>query len=196
MALTLVQAPSEAAIDLAEAKLHLRVTSTAEDTLITALIESATQDCEHLTQRAILAQDWRLTLDQWPSLTGAGCVVQLPRGRVSTVKTITYVDAATGTNITLPGTEWMLDNSSDYIGRLVPAYGKTWPATRLQIASVAITFTAGWSSAAQVPQLIRSWLLLRIGALYENREAWTLGKAIEHNPHIDRLLDRYTLLTA
>ena len=103
---------------------------------------------------------------------------------------------ATGTTTNLPGTEWMLDNSSDYIGRLVPAYGKTWPATRLQIAAVNITFTAGWPSADQVPQLIRSWLLLRIGALYENREAWTIGKAIERNPHIDRLLDRYTLITA
>jgi uncharacterized phiE125 gp8 family phage protein len=196
MALTLVQAPTLSALTVDEAKLHLRVSSNAEDTLITALIEAATQECEQLTQRAILAQDWRLTLDQWPSTSGTSSVIELPRGRVTAVKTVTYVDAATGNTNTLAGTEYQLDGSSDYMGRLMPAYGKTWPQARLQLAAVAITFTAGWPTAAEVPQLIKAWLKLRIGALYENREAWTQGKAIERNPFTDRLLDRYCLLTA
>ena len=64
MSLKLVTAASTYPVTLAEAKLHLRVDSTDEDTLITALITAATEMCEQKTGRAIMQQTWDVTLDK------------------------------------------------------------------------------------------------------------------------------------
>jgi len=189
MALKLQTAPAAPCITTAEAKGHLRVTANSEDALIDALVLAATQDAEHLMQRAIMPQAWLLTLDAF-----ASCI-KLQRPPVVAVTSVNYAAADTGTVTLLPNTEYQLDLGSDLYARLVPVYGKTWPATRAQIAAVQILFTCGWADAAAVPAVIRQWILLRIGALYENREAWTLGKAIEQNPHLDFMLDRYRVFT-
>jgi hypothetical protein len=65
-----------------------------------------------------------------------------------------------------------------------------WPGTRSQAAAVALRYVAGYASAAAVPESIKSWIKLQVGAMYENRQAegarqsYALGFA-------DRLLDRY-----
>jgi hypothetical protein len=70
---------------------------------------------------------------------------------------------------------------------------QTWPAALPQIGSVKVEFVAGYGEDAAVPQGIKIWMLLRLGALYENREevsAMRQGK-IEALPYVDRLLDAY-----
>lgn len=194
MSLTLITPPTAAALTTAEAKLHVRVSGSAEDLLIDAMIAAATQEAEHLMQRAILPQTWRLTLDEWPC--GASQIVHLPMGKVTAVSSVRYAAADTGTMTPLTfATDYQADLSSDLTARLLPAYGKTWPATRLQLAAVEVTFVAGWPDAASVPPLIKSWLLLRVGALYENRQAWTEGRSINRNGFVDGLLDRYRRVT-
>ena len=65
-----------------------------------------------------------------------------------------------------------------------------WPAAREQINAVALRYVAGYATAAAVPESIKSWVKLQVGAMYENRQAegsvqtYALGFA-------DRLLDRY-----
>lgn len=191
MALKLITAPTLSCVTLAEAKLHLRVETdvTDEDALITQLVAAATEDAEHLMQRAILPQQWQLTLDAFPAC------IELQRPIVSAVASVRYVDATTGSLLTLATTEYLVDPSSDLVARIVPAYGKSWPDARAQPAAVQVLFICGWPDAASVPAAIKRWVLLRVGALYENREAWTLGKSIERNEFIDRMLDRYRVFT-
>ena len=102
-----------------------------------------------------------------------------------------------GTLITLDPSAYVLAAASDYSARLVPAYGTTWPATRAMPEAVRIAFVTGYADAASVPELIKAWIKLRLGALYEHRQAWTSGTkaAIERNPFVDRLLDRYVVPT-
>ncbi|MHB9836842.1 head-tail connector protein [Paraburkholderia terrae] len=61
-------------------------------------------------------------------------------------------------------------------------------------ASVQFTDTgSGLSFIGVVPQAIRDWILLRVGALYENREGvlvMTRGH-VEDLPFVDRMLDPY-----
>lgn len=55
---------------------------------------------------------------------------------------------------------------------IIPKPNYAWPSVRVgQPNAVTITYTAGFGAkASQVPDAIRSALLLIIGALYENRE--------------------------
>lgn len=66
MALKLITAATALAVSLVEAKEHLRVTESTEDTLITAMITAATEVAEQITGRAIMPQTWELTLDAFP----------------------------------------------------------------------------------------------------------------------------------
>ena len=220
MPLKLTAAATAAAVSLAEAKLHLRVDSTDDDTLIAALVAAATDAAEHLMGRAVMPQQWQLTLDsfacneQTPSAGAepeqlaailAGYIprqlalgsyarpLQLRRPPVTAVISVQYVDAVSGVLTTLASSEYQVLLGSDYLASIVPAYGKAWPATRAQPEAVQILFACGYASAAAVPDLIKAWIKLRLGALYENREQWTSGTraAIEPNAHIDNLLDRF-----
>jgi hypothetical protein len=49
-----VTAPTGEPVDLATAKLHLRVTDTAQDAEISLLISAARSYVEHVTQRALI----------------------------------------------------------------------------------------------------------------------------------------------
>ena len=181
---SLLTPPTLAVLTLAEAKLHLRVENSAEDTLITALVAAATQDAEHLMQRAILPQQWRHTMDAWPQLE-----VRLPRPLITAVDSISYTDSAGAVQALAPAS--CILAATDLGARLQPAYGTWWPSARYQPGAIVITYTAGWPTAEAVPELVRAWIKLRLGALYDNRNAWTQGVAIERNGHIDFLLDRW-----
>lgn len=201
MPLTLVTPPTLAPVSLADAKVHLRVDGSAEDTLIEALISAATEDAEHVMQRAILPQQWLLTLDNFYAGTPAAAAdvcntIALQRPTVTTVNSVKYIDATTGTLTTLDSAEYQVDLSSPLQARLAPAYGKAWPDTRAQLGAVQVLFTAGWLTEAAVPPNIKAWVLLRVGALYQQREGWTQGKAIERNQFLDYMLDRWRVFTA
>lgn len=184
MALKLITAASALAVSLAEAKLHIKVTDTEEDALITAFITSATEAAEQLTGRAIMPQTWELTLDAFPD------AFELTRVPVTSVTSIIYADSA-GTPQTLLNTLYTVDSADDAgFAYVVPVYAGSWPSTRDQINAVALRYVAGYADAASVPESIKAWIKLMIGAMYESRQlegakqTYSLGFA-------DRLLDRY-----
>jgi hypothetical protein len=55
--------------------------------------------------------------------------------------------------------------------------------------SMQIEYLAGYADAASLPRLIRSWLLVRIGELYRDRERSLLNTQSTRLSHIDRMLD-------
>lgn len=182
MPLKLITAPATEPVTLAEAKLHLRVDGVTEDTLITALISAARQDAEHRLGRALITQTWELTLDAFTD------TIELPRPVLASVTSIKYIDT-TGAEITLSSGAYTVDTDSEP-GRVYPVYGTSWPDTRDQLNAVRIRYVAG---AASVDTAIKQWMLLRIAALYENRESVVSGQAIQAAPRdfADGLLDRY-----
>ena len=60
----LVTAPTTEPITLDEAKLHLRVDSDVEDTLISALIVAARQQVENTLWISLITQTWKLSIDK------------------------------------------------------------------------------------------------------------------------------------
>lgn len=166
-------------ITIAEAKLHLRVDDTAEDSLVTALISAARETCEDRIEGTIPVTGWRLTLDTFPD------AIKLPRGPVASVESVKYLDAA-GVEQTLSPLDYMVDTASTQ-GYIVPAYGKAWPETRDQINAVTVEYTAGASTA---PHALKAWMLLAIGEMFANREASAERPTVAHG-FADRLLDPF-----
>lgn len=182
MPLKLITAPTTEPVTLADAKSHLRVSGTDDDALITALISAARQDAEHRLGRALITQTWELTLDAFTD------TIELPLPVLASVTSIKYIDA-TGTEITLSSAAYTVDTDSEP-GRVYPVYGTSWPGIRSQTNAVRIRYVAG---AASVDAAISQWMLLRISALYENRESVVSGQPIQAAPRdfADGLLDRY-----
>lgn len=184
MALKLITPAADLAVSLADAKAHLRVNTADDDALITACITAATEMAEQATGRAIMPQTWELTLDAFPE---AFEITRVPAASVTSLK---YWDAA-GDQQPMDTGLYTLDNTDDFgPAYVVPVFGGTWPDTREQINAVALRYVAGYATAAAVPDSIKAWIKLQVGALYENRETegavqtYALGFA-------DRLLDRY-----
>lgn len=184
MALKLITPAAELAVSLADVKAHLRVDTTDEDTLITAYITAAAELAEQATGRALMPQTWELTLDAFPE---AFEITRLPAASITSLK---YWDV-TGTQQTMGTGLYTLDSTDDFgPAYVVPVYGGVWPVNRDQINAVALRYVAGYATAAAVPDSIKAWIKLQVGAMYENRQTegavqtYALGFA-------DRLLDRY-----
>lgn len=70
---TLIAGPGEEPVTLAEAKAWCRIDGSDEDDLLTSLIAAARLQVESMTGRALVSQQWRLTL-----MCPRGLVVVLP----------------------------------------------------------------------------------------------------------------------
>lgn len=184
-----VTPPAVEPVSLAEAKAHLRVDISDDDTLISGLIVTARQQVETRLRRAIITQAWDLSLDYFPGRwdwhrhgghvhqhqgwdpTAAFChrgVFQLPMPRLQSVTSINYVDTAGVTQTLAPSAYRVAPGTP---GRIAPAYGLFWPPTRPEIDAVVIRIVCGYGdTAAAVPECVRRGILLYVGHLYLHRE--------------------------
>lgn len=156
MGLSLLEVASEKPVSLAEAKAQCRVDGNDEDALINRLIGMATEQAETRTGRVLVTQKLRYTLDAFPVDS-----LEVPCPPLVSVEAVSYLDAA-GQRVTLAGTEYDVV-TDELIGRLLPAWGKSWPSGRTAPGSVRVDFTAGYGGAGAVPESICSWILLAIG---------------------------------
>lgn len=221
MSLVLVSEPAAEPVSLIEAKEHLRVDWSDDDALISALISAAREYAESICRRVFVTQSWKLVLDTFPSpganlseasyyglnwsiapgpiltakrdgVTGYEIIPGVPQ--LQSVESITYIDTD-GVRQTLAPSAYKVDVVAA-MGRIVPAYGTAWPLTRNEINAVEVSFTSGYGAPSDVPRGIKSWILIRIGTLYANREELAIlprGK-VEPLPFVDRLLDPYRVL--
>lgn len=165
----LITPPTQEPITLNEAKTHLRVDGTAEDSLITGLIVAARQYVEATTHRAIMEQTWRMSIDEFPD----DRVIYLSAPPLITIDNVTYYDEI-GTKQTLSTASYFVDGDSEP-GRLVLSSTERWPATQERPNAVTVQFKAGYGVAADVPQAIKHAILMLVAHWYEHREAVVIG---------------------
>ncbi len=186
MSLQLVTPPAGEPVSLAETKLHLRVDFDEDDTLINGCIAAARQAAETITGRQLISARWKLVLDAFPA-----CAILVAKCPVQSVASIQYLDMD-GSSQTMPAADYVVDTACEP-ARITPVFGKTWPPTLPQIGAVSVTFDAGYGSASNVPEGIKSWIKLRVGSLYAHREEMSIlmrGR-IDPLPFVDGLLDPY-----
>jgi uncharacterized phiE125 gp8 family phage protein len=206
MELVRVEAPADPVITLEEARLHLRVEPVGsppvheEDELITAAISSSTQELDGVDGwlgRALVTQKWKLVLPGFPDGCGRYGLIRLPLTSAAPVTSpptqlvdsITYV-ASDGTVTVLDAAAYRVLGEFDP-NVVEPTFGTVWPSTRRQSDAVSITYTAGYGAAAAVPASIKSYMLVRIGQLYEHRELVLAGAAIAPVPYLRDSLEGY-----
>jgi uncharacterized phiE125 gp8 family phage protein len=186
MALRLITAPAVEPVTREEAKAHLRVDSTDEDTLIDDLIQTAREYCEDYQNRAYLEQTWELVLDSWPD----GNEIVLDKPPLQSVTSVTCYDT-TGAATVWASSNYIVDTASH---RLALGYGKSWPSVTLQpVAGIVIRYVVGNEEAASVSRRVRQAMLLLIGYWYGNREAGVIGsisKELEFSVHALLDMDR------
>lgn len=162
--LELTSAPATEPITTAEAKTYCRVDVSTHDTLIGLLVTAARQQAEARLRRQIVTATWKLRLDAFPIGSDP---IEVPRPPLSSVSSIAYVDTD-GATQTWSSSEYQVD-AYTHPGRIVPAYGYSYPATRPQMNAVTVTFVAGYGAAASVPELLKTALKAMVCDWFENR---------------------------
>lgn len=160
--------PALEPVTLAEALVHLREVSDSGgpiDQTVTRLITVAREACEQRTERTLITTAWRLRLDAFP----VGGAIELLQPPIISVGSVAYFDADGVSRLSNPG-DYVVDTASEP-GWLVPAPGKTWPATQDgAINAVTIDYTAGYgAAAANVPAPLKQWILLAVQHMHDER---------------------------
>jgi len=163
MTALLTTPPAQEPVTLDEARAHLRVTASDEDTAIARLVATARAHVERATGRALLTQGWRLYLDAWPP----GRVVRLPVAPVRSIEAVTVYDGD-GVPETLSASALTLDGAGTP-PRLKVALGATPPGQGLN--GIEIDFTAGYgASATDVPAPLVQAILMLVAHWFDHRD--------------------------
>lgn len=145
MSLQILTPPIAEPVLLQEVKDRLRLTTTADDALITSLITPARVFAEKVTRKSLVSKGYSLSLDRfpWPHEP-----LILPVPPVSAVTSITYFDE-TGTLQTLDPSEYVV-GLAQLPAVIIPTPGTVFPPTWRApgLATVTVAFTAGPASGA------------------------------------------------
>lgn len=179
----LLAGPAEEPVSLAEAKAFLKIDDTAEDGLITTLIGAARLHVEGVTGKALLAQSWRIVLDDWPD----NGVVKLPVSPLISVTAITAVDDHGGSH------DIALAQFLSEPDRLIVPRVVTGMPVLQERQGLEIDYVAGFGNEpGDVPADIRQALLGLVAHWFEHRDAVIVaGSGAVVPSGFDRAVARY-----
>ncbi|UCD58645.1 MAG: phage head-tail connector protein [Candidatus Hydrogenedentota bacterium] len=173
MRLKLKTPPASEPVTLTEAKNHLKVDTSDDDSLISSLITAARDLAERETRRAFITQTWQMYLDS------VAAEFEIPKPPLQSVESIKVVDQD-GNETTVDSSYYDVDLAQNSPGRVKLKSGCCWPTHR-GFASFIIEFKAGYGDAAtDVPEALKQGLFVLMGHMYENRGSEGVVKARVH----------------
>jgi len=163
-----VAAPSADVLSLADAKAHMKVDTSDEDSLISAYVAAATSliDGDGWLGRAMITQDWAQWVNQAPGW------VRLSMGPFQELVSVQYYDVD---NVLQTATlsDFETRKQGDFV-ICKPKEDFEWPAAETRQDAIKITYRAGWGDVAtDVPPDLVAAIKLMTSHLYENRSATT-----------------------
>ena len=187
MSSLLLTAPAVEPLSLAEAKAFLRVEHADDDDLIAALIAASRIHVEAQTRRALIAQSWRIALDQWPA-DGRLPVRPAPLQEVSAARVYDFAGAAQ---------ELDLQNFVVDAGNSALAFAPWALAQPGRLAAgIELDVICGYGDAASdVPEPLRQAVRLLVAHWYENRGLAALGAVTVLPTTVAALIAPYRLLS-
>lgn len=158
----LITAPDTEPVTVSEVKSHLKIDGTDEDTLITSYITAAREWCEGYQRRKYISQTRELVLDKWPREDE----ILIPYGQLQSVTSLKYKDED-GDETTMSTDDYIVQTDGEP-GKVVLAFGKTWPnGTLYPTGAIRIRYTCGYGDAADVPEMIKSAIKIQVGLFYD-----------------------------
>jgi uncharacterized phiE125 gp8 family phage protein len=182
MSTRLIVPPATLAVSMEDARRQARAGGTSLDDEIRGKVQGFTEDAEHETARAFIEQTWAETLDAFPVGQRGGIgAIQLTKSPIASVLHVKFYDVD-GVLRTLDPQDYLVDDKSEP-GYVVPAPGKTWPATAARINAVEVQYVAGYGpSPDDVPAAIKQYILGKLECVYYSNSS---------EQYLPRLLDRY-----
>ncbi len=159
-----------------------------EDKTIARLIRTARKDCEQYQERSYVTRTYDLFMDGF-----SGCMraIEFPFPPLRAVEFIKFKDSAG--NIQTLSTNCYEVDAAGWPGRICLASGQSWPATYDGLNAVQIRFTAGYGLAADVPDEIKTAILMMVADLYTNRGDEAISPAVWHR--VKSILDKERIVT-
>lgn len=169
---TLIAPPTEEPVSLSEARdwCFVEGVDATADRLLTGNIVMARALAEEFTNRKFVTQTWRLHLDDFP--TGS---LLLPYSPLQAIDAVRYYTA--GVLTTLASTEYSWDETREPAWLLFAEDEGDWPTVDDVYNAVVVDIIVGYGSAPQVPQPIKTAILLAVKHFYDKREAASLPDA-------------------
>lgn len=169
MGVTVVTPPTAEPLDTAALKLHLKIDTTVDDSLIATLGIAAREYVEAFIRRSLINTTYDLKLDAFP----CGDIV-LPYPPVSSITSVSYIDSNGDTQVMTAGaTGYLTDLPAGphaEPGRIYRGYQVVWPVTRCQPNAVTVRFVSGYgASPSSVPSLILAAIKHLVEHWYVNR---------------------------
>jgi|TARA_R110001592_G_scaffold225843_1_gene481806 uncharacterized phiE125 gp8 family phage protein len=180
-----VTAASTYPVTTSEAKTHLKVDTSADDTYIDNIIKAATQLSEEYTNRFFIDTVIEQTCSSFADLQ------TLFKSKVNTVTHVKYYDSDNSLQ-TLDATVY--DTQLDYEpSQIQLAENQSFPDITKRNDAVVAKYTVGYGSAASdVPEVIKQAILLTIGNFYQNRNSVVIGRISTELPlNVKWLLNTY-----
>jgi hypothetical protein len=207
MKTTLIEPPATLPVTWDQVKRHLRleelgqIESSEEAYVMQTLAQAAVRTATKTLRLALIDTKYETACYPQELGTRCGCcVLELPWTNLLSVELVTY-----GDETLIAGTDYRIEQTSDGLytspGRVVfnaGIFGTCCGGCACGCGDVdfealtedllRVRYRAGYGELPEdVPADVQSWLLLRIGALYENREEATDAN-IQTVPFIDSLL--------
>lgn len=151
----------------AELKAQLRKTTTDEDTLIAAYGVAARVWCEEYTGHILVQREVTDAFAAWGdylTLRHEPITVDDPTPTL----TVTYLNA--DGDATVYADRVIRDQI--YPWKIYPANGEAFPAIA-DNSTITVTYTAGYTDAASVPDIFKQAIRILVAAMYDNRGTMT-----------------------
>jgi uncharacterized phiE125 gp8 family phage protein len=197
MRISTTTAPTVEPVTLAEVKKHLRLATTeagaaaytSEDDLLNRLITVARTQAEQETGRAFITQTKTMYLDGWPDED----FIRLPYPTLQSAAVTYRLEDDDDYDETLSTVDTDIVSEP---GRVVLQPNESWPSGTLYTdRPIKIVFVCGYGDDADdVPENIKSAMLLKISDLYENRGEVVMGVSVGRiTDAVDSLLRQYRI---
>lgn len=193
---TVTEPPAKLPVSLATVKQYLKVTSTADDDLITIFIGTATSYAEGFTRRDFITRTYETFRDFFSDSVSEGYYTfggnpvlgatgindsgnigfELRRSALISVDQIQYLSA--GVLTTVDSTTYYNTFETDY-SEVLTEQGSNWPddADR-RLQAITITFKAGFGDDdTDMPAWVTEGILQHVANMYANRGDCACGDA-------------------
>ncbi len=193
------------AVDLADMKAYLKVDSTADDDLITSLIEAATDLAERYTRREFLNKTFTMYLDFFPYYKQYGNTIAtlfnnytilVKRSKLQSITDIKYY--SNDILETLDSSLYDFTEDNDYSRIYLIDCDSVYPCVDCRKQAIEIEFIAGYGDDnTSLPEALKTAIKIIVAYMYENR-----GDCVTNNNTSDLvmlsgaqpLLDSYKIL--